>query len=121
MGRWWSGYGYAGDPYCRRCGEVFQPLASNISVCEPYIRLLDRGLCGGLCERLRLLSSGLTGPPDPAEIELRLLRPPGMVTQGARGPPGPLGLAIASDSDPLPIEFAWDLMEVTYIWPPPLG
>ena len=28
MGKWWSGYGYAGDPYCRRCSEVFQPLAS---------------------------------------------------------------------------------------------
>jgi hypothetical protein len=24
MGKWWSGYGYAGDPYCQRCGEVFR-------------------------------------------------------------------------------------------------
>jgi hypothetical protein len=28
MGKWWSGYGYGGDSYCRRCSEVFQPLAS---------------------------------------------------------------------------------------------
>jgi hypothetical protein len=32
--------------------------------------------------------------------------------------PGPLGLTISYQSNPLPIEFAWDLMEVTYCWPP---
>jgi hypothetical protein len=37
---------------------------------------------------------------------------------GPGGPPGPLGLTIASDSDPLPVELVWDLMEVTYRWPP---
>ena len=37
---------------------------------------------------------------------------------GPGGPSSPLGLAIAYDSYPLPIDFAWDLMEVTYIWPP---
>ena len=40
---------------------------------------------------------------------------------GPGGPPGPLGLAIAQDSDPLPVELAWDLMEVTYLWPPLLS
>jgi hypothetical protein len=30
----------------------------------------------------------------------------------------PLGLAIASDSYPRPVEVAWNLMEVTYLWPP---
>ena len=24
MGKWWSGYGYAGNPYCQRCSEVFR-------------------------------------------------------------------------------------------------
>jgi hypothetical protein len=37
---------------------------------------------------------------------------------GPGGPPGPLGLSIARDSHPLPFEFAWDLVEVTYLWPP---
>ena len=36
---------------------------------------------------------------------------------GPGGPPGPLCLAIASESYNLSIEFAWDLMEVTCIWP----
>jgi hypothetical protein len=34
----------------------------------------------------------------------------GILTQGARGPPSPLGLAIAQDTYPLSVEFAWDLM-----------
>jgi hypothetical protein len=43
----------------------------------------------------------------------------GMLPQGGQGgPPGSLGLAIVLDSDPLPLRFARDLMEVTYIWPP---
>jgi hypothetical protein len=37
---------------------------------------------------------------------------------GPGGTRGPLGLAIAYNSYPLPVEFAWDLMEVTYLWPP---
>jgi hypothetical protein len=36
----------------------------------------------------------------------------------ARGRPGPLGPAIAYESCPLHNEFAWDLMEITYLWPP---
>jgi hypothetical protein len=42
-----------------------------------------------------------------------------MLTQGGPGgPPGPLGLAIASDSYPLPSEFAWVRMEVPCLWHP---
>ena len=37
---------------------------------------------------------------------------------GAGGPPGPLGLAIPYDSYPCLVEFASDLMEVTYRWTP---
>ena len=37
---------------------------------------------------------------------------------GPGEPPGPLGLEIAKDSYPLPIEFAWLLMEVSYLRPP---
>jgi hypothetical protein len=33
-----------------------------------------------------------------------------MLTQGAKG--------AAKDSYPLHVEFAWDLMEATYLWPP---
>jgi hypothetical protein len=44
---------------------------------------------------------------------------PGLLAQGGLGgPPGPLGLAIAYDSRPLFVEFAWHLMEATYLWPP---
>jgi hypothetical protein len=44
---------------------------------------------------------------------------PGLLTQWGPGdPPGRLGLAIPWHSNPLPIEFAWDLMEVTYHRPP---
>jgi hypothetical protein len=43
----------------------------------------------------------------------------GMLTQGVPGSrPAPLASRLHRISYPLPIEFAWDLMEVTYILPP---
>ena len=41
-----------------------------------------------------------------------------MLTQGAGGPLGPLGLTIPSDFHPRPVESARDLVEVTYCPPP---
>ena len=57
-----------------------------------------------------------------AHVEQRDGPPQGCETTGRQGgPPGPLGQAIPSDSDPPPVEFAWDRMRASHRPAAPLG